>query len=61
MNKVFWDITWEQYCYWQENDKKFLQKINTLLKDIERNGSLQGLGKPSLKGRFKGALLKADK
>lgn len=35
--------------------KKILQKINTLLKDIERNGSLQGLGKPeALKGDLKG-------
>ena len=46
MNKIFWDVAWRDYLYWQENDKKILQKINTLIKDIERNGALNGLGKP---------------
>ncbi|WP_394954330.1 Txe/YoeB family addiction module toxin [uncultured Helicobacter sp.] len=55
MNKVFCDTAWEQYCYWQEYDKKILKKINTLLKDIERNGALNGLGKPeALRGDLNG-------
>ncbi len=37
---------WEDYCYWQGQDKKTLQKINELIKDIRRHGSLTGLGKP---------------
>lgn len=45
MNKVFTDIAWEDYLYWQTTDKKILKKINELLKDIERNGN-EGLGKP---------------
>lgn len=45
MNKVFTDIAWEDYLYWQVNDKKMLKKINDLLKDIDRNGN-EGLGKP---------------
>ena len=45
MNKVFSDLAWEEYLYWQLNDKKLLKKINDLLKDIERNGN-EGLGKP---------------
>lgn len=31
--------------YWQTEDRKTLRKINTLLKDIERNGN-EGIGKP---------------
>ena len=45
MNKSFTDIGWEDYLYWQTEDRKTLRKINTLLKDIERNGN-EGIGKP---------------
>ena len=45
MNKAFTDIGWEDYLYWQTEDRKTLLKINTLLKDIERNGN-EGIGKP---------------
>lgn len=45
MNKAFTDIGWEDYLYWQTEGRKTLRKINTLLKDIERNGN-EGLGKP---------------
>ena len=45
MNKTFTDIGWEDYLYWQTEDRKTLRKINTLLKDIERNGN-EGIGKP---------------
>jgi toxin YoeB len=45
MNKVFTDIAWEDYLYWQTTDRKILKKINELLKDIDRNGN-EGLGKP---------------
>ena len=45
MNKAFTDIGWEDYLYWQTEDRKTLRKINTLLKDIERNGN-EGFGKP---------------
>lgn len=44
MEKVWSDAAWEDYLYWQTQDKKTLRKINSLIKDIERNG-LQGLGK----------------
>lgn len=36
----------QDYLYWQTQDKKTLKKINTLLEDIRRNGALQGIGKP---------------
>lgn len=45
MNKAFADIGGEDYLYWQTEDRKTLRKINTLLKDIERNGN-EGIGKP---------------
>lgn len=54
MNKVWFDEAWEDYLYWQLQDKKMLKRINTLLKDIERN-SFEGLGKPEpLKGELSG-------
>lgn len=45
MNKVFSDIAWQHYLYWQREDRKILNKINELIRDIERNGN-EGLGKP---------------
>ena len=45
MNKVFTENGWKDYTYWQTEDKKILGKINTLVKDIERNGYV-GIGKP---------------
>ena len=45
MKKVFSDLAWEDYLYWQQADRKILKRINQLLQDIERNGN-QGIGKP---------------
>jgi toxin YoeB len=36
---------WEDYIYWQTQDKKTLKRINQLIKDIDRN-SYEGIGKP---------------
>ena len=36
----------EDYLYWQIQDRKTLKRINSLLKDIRRNGPMQGIGKP---------------
>ena len=47
MNKAWQDDAWEDYLYWQKQDKKTLKKINQLLKDIDRNG-YEGIGKPEL-------------
>ena len=42
----------QDYLYWQRQDKKTLKKINALLEDIKRNGAMQGIGKPEkLKNR----------
>lgn len=44
-NIMFSDKAWEEYCYWQTQDKKTLKRINQLLLDIKRNG-FTGIGKP---------------
>ena len=46
MNKLWSDRAWDDYLYWQSQDKKTLRKINELVKDIERNGLSTGTGKP---------------
>ena len=38
MIKAWHERAWEEYNYWQNQDKKTLNKINNLIKDIERNG-----------------------
>lgn len=52
MNKVWFDEAWEDYLFWQTQDKKNLKRINALLRDIER-GNFDGIGKPEpLKGEL---------
>lgn len=47
---IFWDDdAWDDYLYWQTQDKKTLKRINALVKDIERT-PYEGIGKPD---RFK--------
>ena len=54
MVKIWSDEAWDDYLYWQAHDSKILDRINTLLKDCERNG-YKGIGKPEpLKYDFSG-------
>ncbi len=54
MRKVWHDKAWEEYLYWQTQDKKTLKKINRLLIDIDRNG-YECIGKPEpLRGDLSG-------
>ena len=54
MKKIWFDIAWEDYLWWQENDKRNFKQINKLVKDIDRNG-YEGLGHPEpLKGNLSG-------
>lgn len=54
MKFVFVDESWEDYLYWQKTDKKILNRINELLKDISRN-SFSGIGKPEpLRHKYSG-------
>ncbi len=53
--RLMWDErAWEDYLYWQGQDKKTLKRINTLLKDIQRS-TFEGLGEPEpLRGNLSG-------
>ena len=48
MNILFTDTGWNQYTEWQGQDKKTIKRINQLLKSIDRDGAMQGIGKPEL-------------
>lgn len=50
-NLTFAPVAWDEYLYWQTQDKKTLRRINQLLRDIQRS-SFEGIGKPEpLKNR----------
>ena len=54
MKICFVDTSWEDYLNWQSVDKKMLQRINVLIKDILQT-PFQGKGKPEpLKYKYKG-------
>ena len=38
--KIWSDEAWDDYIYWQLQDKKTLKRINQLIKDIERKGKI---------------------
>lgn len=44
-NISFAEDAWEDYLYWQTQDKKTLRKINALLKEVQRT-PFEGTGKP---------------
>ncbi len=44
--RLLWeDRAWEDYLYWQTQDKKMLKRVNALIKDIRRS-AFEGIGKP---------------
>jgi toxin YoeB len=45
MKLIFAERAWEDYLYWQKTDKKLLERINTLIKEITRS-PFEGIGKP---------------
>ena len=54
MNLSFTEESWSDYLYWQNTDKRVLQKINELIKVIQRT-PFQGIGKPEpLRHQLKG-------
>lgn len=54
MIKIWQDDAWQDYMYWQKQDKKTVKRINQIIKDIDRNGYV-GIGKPELlKGNLSG-------
>lgn len=53
-NLIFSSYAWEDYVYWQTQDRKTLKRINQLIQDIERGG-YEGIGKPEpLRGDLSG-------
>ena len=47
MKVVFSSRAWEDYLWWQAQDRRMPRRINTLIADIDRNGN-EGIGKPEL-------------
>lgn len=55
LNITFTPTAFNDYEYWLKQDKKLLKKINSLIKSIQRDGLLEGEGKPEpLKGNLQG-------
>ncbi len=45
MKIIFSEHAWEDYLYWQRTDRKILERINKLIKEIQRL-PFEGTGKP---------------
>ena len=45
MKLIFSEQAWDDYLYWQKTNKKLLERINTLIKDVSRS-PFSGIGKP---------------
>ena len=45
MKILFAEKAWEDYLYWQRVDKKPIRRINTLIKEVQRE-PFEGIGKP---------------
>ena len=45
MRLIFAEQAWDDYLYWQKTDRKLLERIKALIKDISRT-PLTGIGKP---------------
>ena len=52
-NLSFAPIAWDEYLYFQTQDKRTLHRINELLRDIRR-GPFEGIGKPEPLKRHQG-------
>ena len=54
MRKIWTAKAWDGYLYWQDEDRKTLRKINSLIESIDRNGyDCEGKPEP-LRGDFAG-------
>ncbi|HFI0158645.1 TPA: Txe/YoeB family addiction module toxin [Streptococcus suis] len=51
----FTEDAWEDYLYWQGQDKKTLKRINKIIKDMQRH-PFEGIAKPEpLKYDYQGS------
>ena len=54
MKLVFAELAWEDYLYWQKQDRKLVERINKLIEAAARD-HFTGIGKPEpLKHAFAG-------
>lgn len=61
MNSIFTERGWKDYLSWQNEDKKTLKKINTLIMDIQRNGIDSRVGKSEILKNREGYSKRIDK
>jgi len=45
MKLIFSDEAWEDYLYWQAQDQRMMERINTLIRETKRT-PFTGVGKP---------------
>ncbi|WP_374320760.1 Txe/YoeB family addiction module toxin [Aquabacterium sp.] len=45
MKLIFADAAWDDYLYWQQQDRRMVERINKLIKEAQRE-PFAGIGKP---------------
>ena len=45
MKLIFADEAWEDYLYWQKQDRKMVERIKKLIREIQRE-PFEGIGQP---------------
>lgn len=45
MKLIFADAAWDDYLYWQQQDRRMVERINKLIKEVQRE-PFAGIGKP---------------
>ena len=45
MKLIFADEAWEDYVYWQKQDRRMVERINKLIQEVRRD-PFAGVGKP---------------
>jgi toxin YoeB len=45
MKLIFAEAAWEDYLFWQQQDKRMVERINKLIKEVQRE-PFAGIGKP---------------
>ena len=45
MKLIFSEKAWDDYLHWQKIDKRMVQRINKLIKEVKRT-PFEGIGKP---------------
>ena len=59
-NITFTDEAFDDYLFWQVQDRKTLKRINRILQELQRDGATQGLGKSEILRRVKGMSRRID-